>query len=195
LRIPADSSLLSLTERPGFLRLFGRESFSSLHYQSLVARRLQHLRAEAETVVEFEPASFQQMAGLVVFYNGQNHAYARVTVDEKLGRVVGVQTTDAGVFRTDPGQVPLGKARQVWLRVKFELETFRFFYALEPGAWQPLGAEMPLSFLSDEHATRFEAKDIAISFGFTGTFVGLACQDLSGARLPADFDSFTYRPG
>ncbi|MCX7739824.1 MAG: hypothetical protein N2047_02230 [Meiothermus sp.] len=30
--------------------------------------------------------------------------------------------------------------------------------------------------------------------GFTGTFIGLCAQDLSGARLPADFDYFTYRP-
>jgi xylan 1,4-beta-xylosidase len=27
---------------------------------------------------------------------------------------------------------------------------------------------------------------------FTGAFVGMACQDLSGAALPADFDGFGY---
>jgi xylan 1,4-beta-xylosidase len=27
---------------------------------------------------------------------------------------------------------------------------------------------------------------------FTGTFVGMACQDLSGTGLPADFDWFEY---
>ena len=28
---------------------------------------------------------------------------------------------------------------------------------------------------------------------FTGAFVGMACQDLSGAALAADFDYFEYR--
>jgi xylan 1,4-beta-xylosidase len=42
-------------------------------------------------------------------------------------------------------------------------------------------------------ATRFGPDHVAVSLGFTGAFVGLACQDLSGARLHADFDSFSYR--
>ena len=28
---------------------------------------------------------------------------------------------------------------------------------------------------------------------FTGAFIGMACQDMSGAGLPADFDYFEYR--
>ena len=41
LRVPVDESWLSLSERPGWLRLRGRESLQSMFYQSLVARRLQ----------------------------------------------------------------------------------------------------------------------------------------------------------
>lgn len=193
LRVPVDSSWLSLTDRPGHLRLYGRESFSSVHHQSLVARRLQAFRAEAETVVEFWPTSFQQMAGLVAYYNTHNHAYLHVTHAEGAGRVLGVVSTDSGVYREDPERVPLGDATRVWLRVQFDLDRFRFWYALEPGSWLPIGSELPTALLSDEHATRFEHDNIAVSFGFTGAFVGLACQDLSGARLPADFDSFAYR--
>jgi|GEM_PF-2366599 Beta-xylosidase len=42
LRVQAEASWLSLTERPGYLRLRGRESLYSLFEQSMVARRLQH---------------------------------------------------------------------------------------------------------------------------------------------------------
>jgi xylan 1,4-beta-xylosidase len=28
---------------------------------------------------------------------------------------------------------------------------------------------------------------------FTGAFVGMACQDLAGTAMPADFDYFEYR--
>ena len=29
---------------------------------------------------------------------------------------------------------------------------------------------------------------------FTGTMLGVCCQDLTGARRPADFDYFRYEP-
>jgi xylan 1,4-beta-xylosidase len=29
---------------------------------------------------------------------------------------------------------------------------------------------------------------------FTGAFIGMCCQDLSGQARPADFDAFGYRP-
>ena len=193
LRVPVDPSWLSLTDRPGFLRLYGRESFGSMHHQSLIARRLQHFGAEAETVVEFEPTSFQQMAGLVAWYNMRANAYLRITHDEAAGRVLGVMKMDGEVFSDDPDQIPLGDAARVWLKVKFDLDRFQFFYALAPDAWRPIGAQLPLALLSDEHATRF-ANNSAVTLGFTGAFVGVACQDLSGGRLNADFDSFTYRP-
>jgi xylan 1,4-beta-xylosidase len=202
LRIPTDPSWLSLADRPGFLRLYGRESLGSIHFQSLIARRLQSFRARMDTVLEFEPSTFQQMAGLVVYYNTQNFAYLRVTHDERVGNILGLVTADAGVYREDPGQIPLGDAKRVWMRVKFDLDRFQFWHALsddvaaDPATlpWRRVGAELPLSFLSDEHATRFVGDNIAVSFGFTGTFVGLACQDISGGRLAADFDTFVYCP-
>jgi xylan 1,4-beta-xylosidase len=42
---------------------------------------------------------------------------------------------------------------------------------------------MDASILSDEHA---------VPCGFTGAFVALCCQDLSGRSRPADFDFLEY---
>jgi len=53
LRTPWSEELFSLTMRPGFLRLFGRETIGSLFRQSLVARRQQSHCFSAATVVEF----------------------------------------------------------------------------------------------------------------------------------------------
>jgi xylan 1,4-beta-xylosidase len=47
-----------------------------------------------------------------------------------------------------------------------------------------VGWEHDASILSDEHA---------VPCAFTGNFVGIACQDLGGRRLHADFDWFEYR--
>src|SRR3954465_334211 len=67
LRSPWPDELFSLTERRGFLRLYGRETVGSLFRQALVARRQQSHCYSASTLVEFEPAHFQQMAGLICY--------------------------------------------------------------------------------------------------------------------------------
>jgi xylan 1,4-beta-xylosidase len=75
LRVPDPSRLYSLTARPGYLRLFGRESVGSLYETSLVARRQQHFNYAAETKIEFAPTGFQQMAGLIAWYNSHKFHY------------------------------------------------------------------------------------------------------------------------
>ncbi len=193
LREPFNPSWLTLKERPGHLRLVGRNSLMSTFDQSLVARRQQHFDCEAETVLEFAPTGFQQMAGLVAYYNTQNHAYLHVTHDEQVGgRVLLLTVNDDGALREPVPALPIGDAPRVWLRVRFAGASFQFFYALAEGEWQSVGEPLPSKMLSDEYATRFD-QGFARSFGFTGNFIGLACQDLSGSRLHADFDHFSYR--
>ena len=59
-----------------------------------------------------------------------------------------------------------------------------FSYATADGAAVELPEPIDGSFLSDE----------ACNEGwFTGTMVGLCCQDLTGAGLAADFDWFDYQ--
>jgi xylan 1,4-beta-xylosidase len=65
----------SLTERPGFLRLFGRETLGSQFEQALVARRQQDHCFTASTRMEFQPEHFQQAAGLLLYYNATKFHY------------------------------------------------------------------------------------------------------------------------
>ncbi|ADI15210.1 glycoside hydrolase family 43 protein [Truepera radiovictrix] len=185
LRVPHDESWLSLRERPGFLRLRGRESLISRHRQSLVARRLQAHVAEAETCVEFEPETFQQMAGLVAFYQANNWVYLRLSRDEVLGKSLNILTCDHSVYDEALDEdVSVEGAARVFLKVRFERETFRFAYATEPGAWREVGPRFDAGKLSDDYCQ---------GLSFTGTFIGLCAQDLSGRRRHADFDYFSYR--
>ncbi|MGB8455099.1 MAG: glycoside hydrolase family 43 protein [Anaerocolumna sp.] len=52
LRVPLEERA-SLTERPGYLRLYGKESFTSCHYQTLLAHRQQDFYCEVTTKVDF----------------------------------------------------------------------------------------------------------------------------------------------
>ena len=74
----------SLTARPGWLRLYGGQTLSSHHKQTLFARRWQHFAFTAKTKIDFAPQNFQQVAGLVLFYDTCNWIYAYITWDERV---------------------------------------------------------------------------------------------------------------
>jgi xylan 1,4-beta-xylosidase len=184
LRTPLHPDWISLSARPGFLRLYGRESLNSRHYQSLIGRRLQAFKAHAETSVEFEPRKFQQMAGLAAIYDTYNWVYLRISSDEKLGKTLALLESDNGSYEEPLSQeIPVAGAR-IFLAVDFDREVFRFQFSDDGANWRPIGPDFQSAKLSDEHCG---------GLGFTGTFVALCAQDLSGSRLPADFDYFEYR--
>ena len=184
LRRPYDDSWLSLSERPGFLRLYGRESLISRHQQSLVGRRLQAQYAEAETCVEFAPDSFQQLAGLAAYYQTDNWVYARISHDDELGKSLNIMMYDNRRYdEALDTDIALGDAKRVYLKVIFEGATFRFEYATKEGDWQKINATFDAGKLSDDYCQ---------GLSFTGTFIALCAQDMSGRRKHADFDYFRY---
>jgi xylan 1,4-beta-xylosidase len=188
LRVPLTDGTLSLTERPGFLRLKGRESLSSFHTQALVARRQQHFQYTATTCLEFEPGSFQQMAGLICLYDNQNFYYLHVTRDEELGKCLDILTCQAGNFNYPLSRkIQIKDQKRTYLRVQVNYDKLYFFYAADESDWQRIPQKFDASTLSDEFASG------GTGAHFTGAFVGLCCQDLSGGRLPVDFDFFEYK--
>lgn len=185
-RVPLDGSSLSLTERPGHLRLYGGQSMQSRFGQVLVARRLQAFDVEATTLLEFHPESFQQMAGLVFYYSTRLYHYLYMSLDEEAGPCLYIQTADEGEISYPLGDtfVSLEGANRVYLRARLEFRSLQFAFSLDGEEWQELGGVLDASILSDDYGS---------DWGFTGTFVGLACQDLSGRRQSADFQFFEYR--
>jgi xylan 1,4-beta-xylosidase len=183
LRDAFESSWASLAARPGHLRLVGRESLQSLHRQSVVARRVQSHYCRFETVVEFWPRSFQELAGLIAFYDDQNFYYACVSHDESAGRAVRLMTSIQGKLTFASEAFPL-QAPRVYLRGEFAETALRFWYSEDALVWHPLGEPQDGTTLSDEHT--------ALGLGFTGAFVGMCAQDLTGRGRSADFDYFEY---
>lgn len=187
LRLPL-SDMGSLTERPGWLRLYGQEAITSPNRQSLVARRLDCFHAEATVKMEFHPRDFQQMAGLTVFYDTFNFFYLFLSGDGRGGRELRVLVRDNLKFY-DPLMhgVPVGDVATVWLRVTIHGLTLSFAYSMDGETYTDIAGTLDCSDLSDEAYF-----DIGHE-GHTGTFIGMACQDLSGRRLHADFEYFTYK--
>jgi xylan 1,4-beta-xylosidase len=187
LRIPVSPDWLSLSERPGYLRLRGMESLSSWQRQSLIARRQQAFRCEAQTCLEFEPETFQQMAGLICLYDSRNYFYLCVSYDEEAGKSLRILDCDRGSY-SEPLDQPhsLDGWERLYLKVTLDYDSLQFYYSPDNLAWQKIGPELAASRLSDEYCASAKGS-------FTGTYIGLCAQDLSGRRIAADFDYFEYR--
>jgi xylan 1,4-beta-xylosidase len=187
LRSPKPERLFSLTARRGHLRLFGRETIGSLFEQALVARRQQDFCYTAATRVDFEPQHYQQAAGLVCYYGGSKFHYLHITHDDTHGRHLRVMSALPDSPQADAFTAPIPlKPRAIELRVDVDYERLRFAFREEGGAWRVLPEQFDASILSDEATAPGNPN-------FTGAFVGMACQDMAGTALHADFDWFEYR--
>jgi xylan 1,4-beta-xylosidase len=189
LRTPHPERIFSLSARPGWLRLIGRESIGSWFEQALVARRQEHFVYRAETELDFEPTTFQQAAGLAAYYNRYKFHALAVTWDESEGRSLTILSC--------PGDYPEGRLSfplatpipigegLVKLAVSVDHAELRFSYAPADGAWRDAGPALDASIISDEAAGGEHRS-------FTGAFVGMFAFDVSGGAAIADFRRFEY---
>lgn len=185
LRVFTDPSWLSLTERPGWLRLHARECPSSLHEQSLITKRIQSFHVIAETRIDFSPARYSQFAGLVAWYDTKMFFYLRVSHDERLGKILGIIQMDDNVYDDlDDSRIAINDWPEVHLRAEINLATLQFSASRNGRDWQPIGPELDASKLSDDYAQGLH---------FTGAFIGLAAHDVAGQRAYADFDYFVMK--
>jgi xylan 1,4-beta-xylosidase len=185
LRVGVDDSWLSLSERPGWLRLRGRESQHSVFEQSLVARRLTHLPCIVETAMESKPPNFMQSAGLILYYDTRNHFYLRMTQDDSNRRVLTLTITDDGNYDERGSPVDVSAWKTCFLRATLDEDQTQFFASPDNRVWHSVGPALETGKLSDDYGSGLK---------FTGTMVGICCQDLSGTRAVADFDFFDVRP-
>lgn len=174
----------------GALKLVGQQSLSSTFDVSLVARRWQAFNFDAETKVKFDPFSYQQMAGLVNFYNDKHYSWIFITNDEQKGRVIEVAQNDnnhyTSFLKDQAIAIPAG-TEFVWFKVKVRKESYTYQYSFDGQNWETVPVELDAAILSDDYV-------LQTSGGFfTGAFVGLAAVDYAGYEAVATFDHFDYQ--
>ena len=189
LRTPEPDRIFKV--RDDALVMIGRESMGSWFEQALVARRQEDHDYDADTVVEFDPSTYQQAAGLTTYYNRHKFHAALLTYDEEHGRHLTVMSCvgpddKAGVTFPDAVfcAVPQGPVR---LKVEVRKATQQFYWAAVDGEWQVLGPALDASHISDEGGRGEHAS-------FTGAFVGMVAFDTSGSGREARFTEFGYAP-
>ena len=182
LRTPAQYKVLE----DGRLRLYGKESMSSLHNQNMLVRRQTDFCFEVETCLELPFDHFQKMAGLLYRYNEENQYYLRVAFnEEKQQRCLGILCFNKGDFSMPLGEneIPVGDGK-LKLRLTVKNKYGEFSYAKGDGKWEVIPYKLDASVLSDEYAA---------PMGFTGAFIGMSCQDMMDKSGYADYDYFIYK--
>ncbi|KAH7039653.1 glycosyl hydrolases family 43-domain-containing protein [Microdochium trichocladiopsis] len=154
LRTPYPNRILSLSDTPGALTLYGRESPGSWFEQSLVARRQTHFSYDASAVLSpgYFPDDIRQFAGLTAYYCRFNFFYLAVSGtnddfwDESLD--IGSRGQRELLIMQSEGSYPHSKLARPMVepvplpsrdefdgRIKLSLEIradkLQFFYALE----------------------------------------------------------------
>lgn len=192
LRTPYPDRLFTATQKG--LVLHGRESIGSWFEQSLVARRQEHLTFRAETQLDFAPGNFQQVAGLVHYYNRHKFHFIGLAWHEDHGRVLTILSC--------PGDWPEGRLNfpldtiislpdegPVQLAMQVDEARLQFYYRpTDEPDWIAAGPVLDASVISDEGGRGEHAS-------FTGAFVGMVAFDTSGQALDATYSHFDYLPG
>ena len=173
----------SLSERAGYLRLHGRESFMSSNRVTLMATRQQDFDCIAETKLECDTTAIEHMAGLMYFYHSHNFYMLAKTFDDILGKpVLRLIKNDWDVVRFLSDAIVVPDDAPLYLRVEAHGLVSVFSYSLDGTDWTAVKPECDGAILTDEYGQ-----------GFTGSSFCLYCHDVSGGRLAADFDYFEYK--
>lgn len=181
LRVPAQYDILE----QGTLRLYGKESLSSVHEQNMFVRRQTEFCFEAETCLELPFNHFQKMAGLIYRYDEENQYYLRLAYNEDKGeKTLGILRFNNGEFSMPLGEneIPVGEGK-LYLKLTVKNKVGQFSYAKEDLNWITIPYNVDVTALSDEYAD---------PMGFTGAFVGMCCQDLQDKSCYADYYYFRY---
>ncbi|WP_105619473.1 glycoside hydrolase family 43 protein [Vallitalea okinawensis] len=186
LRIPYSEDVFSIKDKEGFLRIKGLESPVSNFKQGLLLRRQEHFKFEAETKLVFHPSSFQHMAGLSYRYDETNQYYLYMSYDESTKMNV------LKVFKMDQGHYSFIEEEEVYfnndtayLKVKTAFAKAQFYYSFDGESFNEIGPILDTSILSDDYTD---------PEGFTGAFIGMACQDIERQSAKAYFEYFKYTP-
>lgn len=184
LREPYSADRFSVNDREGYLRIYGKESVNSVIEQAIICRRQSAMSFEAKTILSFSPENYCQMAGLLYKYNESNQFYCFMTYDEqKHVKVLSIYQADRGQYKLlEADRQPIIVSEEVCLKLSVNKEKGQFSYSIDGQNFCPVGDVFDTTVCSDENA-----------WGFTGTMVGMACQDLSLHKHHADFKMFEYR--
>lgn len=173
-----------LKVRPGYVRIRGQESRTSLNQVSILARKLTSVYATVTTKMEFVPEVHQHSAGLILYYDNMNYINLRKYYSETLGQsalsIIHLENGEKTEFLNT--RIPVSD-EPIYLRLIIEGRKSYFSWCYDGVNYQKIGRVFDTTRFSDEYCKYGE---------FTGTMVGITCADRVKHSHYADFDFFEY---
>lgn len=175
---------VDLKSRPGYLRMRGQESRTSLNKVSILARKLTSVYATVTTKMEFKPEVHQHSAGLIMYYDNMNYINLRKYYSETLGQsalsIIHLENGEKTEFLNT--RIPVDDV-PIYLRLHIDGRKSYFEWSYDDKDYLAIGKVFDTTKFSDEYCKYGE---------FTGTFVGITCADRVKHQHYADFDFFEY---
>ena len=175
---------VDLKSRPGYLRMRGQESRTSLNKVSILARKLTSVHATITTKMEFKPEVHQHSAGLIMYYDNMNYINLRKYYSETLGQsalsIIHLENGEKTEFLNT--RIPVDDV-PIYLRLHIDGRKSYFEWSYDGKDYLAIGKVFDTTKFSDEYCKYGE---------FTGTFVGITCADRVKHQHCADFDFFEY---
>lgn len=162
----------------------GDESLSSTFDQSLITKTWPDFSFNVKTRMKFNPKSFRNQAGLVLYYNTHNWIFLYESFDEISQRkILNLQISKQGkIIEPSNGlYIYLPNDNQITLGFEIKLAQVKAKYRTSSSNWKQFGRTIDASFLSDEGVD---------GWGFTGATVGLTCIDTNMKNTSAVFSYF-----
>ena len=170
--------------RPGYVRIRGQESRTSLNKVSILARKLTSVYARVTTKMEFVPQVHQHSAGLILYYDNMNYINLRKYYSETLGQsaisIIHLENGEKTEFLNT--RIPV-EDKPIYLRLYIEGRRSWFEWSYDNVQYEKIGKVFDTTRFSDEYCKYGE---------FTGTMVGITCADRIKHQRYADFDFFEY---
>lgn len=173
--------IYSLTERPGYLRIYLHENtLKDTASCSFLGRRQQHMCFEAATVMEFEPVNHGEAGGMVLRMNENYHIRMEYGL---FGGDREVRLTKCFAGKDDVLSRRLWEKRRTYFKIVAEYQEFDFYISNDEKTWEVLAEHVDGTLLSRE-----------VAGGYTGTVLGLyASSNGRESKNAADFGWFSYQ--
>ena len=183
-----DRGSFSLSERPGFFRIWTRDGMlNEFRSKNTLLRRETELSYEAKTRLCFAPDKNGEQAGLTCFYSTVTYIRFGLVYEEGIRVNLVINRNHGEELIADIPLEGYDPEKGIVLRVKVEHLKRSFYYSLDGSDFILAGVVDNCIFLCDEGVPDDPKRH-------TGTLVGIYANNGGcGSRKPADFDWFEYR--
>ncbi|MDK1726656.1 family 43 glycosylhydrolase [Dellaglioa algida] len=179
---------VNTTERQGFLRIHGANSFFSQMNPAIMGTRATSLNYEVRAKVEFHPDHYSETAGLGLYYDSNNWIYLHLVYSEEhkltMLTILKANLGERTEYFDHKVKVDTGV---IELKIDYTDGFARFSYRLKiEDSWSVLVENVDVSYLSDEGVNGVEGE----IGGFTGLYNFIGSVDSHQHDSFADFSYY-----